>query len=239
MAQNTKPAENLANRPHVLVVDDDDRIRDLVARYLTEHGFVVATTAGAAEARAALNAFTFDVLVVDVMMPGETGLEFTRALRAKNDIPVLLLTALGETDDRITGLESGADDYLPKPFEPRELVLRLQAILRRRPKAVEDKKPVRIGNWVFDPAENTLIGEREIQRLTTAEISLLNALVQKAGQVVSRDDLARMCDMDDSGERTIDVQITRLRRKIEEDTRSPRYLQTVRGKGYLLRVEVL
>jgi two-component system phosphate regulon response regulator OmpR len=239
MAQNTKPAENLANRPHVLVVDDDDRIRDLVARYLTEHGFVVATTAGAAEARAALEAFTFDVLVVDVMMPGETGLEFTRALRVKNDIPVLLLTALGETDDRITGLESGADDYLPKPFEPRELVLRLQAILRRRPKAVEDKKPVRIGSWVFDPIENTLIGEREIQRLTTAEISLLNALVQKAGQVVSRDDLARMCDMDDSGERTIDVQITRLRRKIEEDTRSPRYLQTVRGKGYLLRVEAL
>lgn len=239
MAQNTKPAENLANRPHVLVVDDDDRIRDLVARYLTEHGFVVATTAGAAEARVALDAFTFDVLVVDVMMPGETGLEFTRALRVKNDIPVLLLTALGETDDRITGLESGADDYLPKPFEPRELVLRLQAILRRRPKPAEAKKSVRIGSWVFDPIENTLIGEREIQRLTTAEISLLNALVQKAGQVVSRDDLARMCDMDDSGERTIDVQITRLRRKIEEDTRSPRYLQTVRGKGYLLRVEAL
>ena len=239
MGQNTKPAENRADRPHVLVVDDDDRIRDLVARYLTEHGFVVATTADAGEARAALEAFTFDVLVVDVMMPGETGLEFTRSLRAKSDIPVLLLTALGETEDRITGLESGADDYLPKPFEPREMVLRLQAILRRRPKPDEVKKPVRIGAWVFDPVENTLIGEKEIQRLTTAEISLLNALVQKAGQVVSREDLARLCDMDVSGERTIDVQITRLRRKIEEDTRTPRYLQTVRGKGYLLRVEQL
>jgi two-component system phosphate regulon response regulator OmpR len=241
--ENTKPSvtgdQSLAARPHVLVIDDDDRIRDLVARYLTEHGFVVATTSGAAEARQALEAFTFDVLVVDVMMPGETGLDFTRDLRTRSDIPVLLLTALGETDDRIAGLESGADDYLPKPFEPREMVLRLQAILRRRPKPQDLKKPVRIGRWVYDPAGNTLIDGAETQRLTTTEISLLNALVLKAGQVISRDDLARMCDMDDSGERTIDVQITRLRRKIEEDSRMPRYLQTVRGKGYLLRVETV
>lgn len=230
----------LGERPHVLVIDDDDRIRDLLARYLTEQGFVVATTADAAEARLALQAFTFDVLIVDVMMPGETGLEFTKGLRAEqNDLPVLLLTALGETDDRIHGLESGADDYLTKPFEPRELVLRLQAILRRRPKLQTAPQAVRVGRWVYDPAENTLTDGDETQRLTTAEISLLNALIQKAGQVISRDDLARMCEMDDTGERTIDVQITRLRRKIEEDTRTPRYLQTVRGKGYLLRVEAL
>lgn len=230
---------HLAARPHVLVVDDDDRIRDLVARYLTEHGFVVATTSGAGEARSALDSFTFDALVVDVMMPGETGLEFTRDLRTRSDLPVLLLTALGETDDRIAGLESGADDYLPKPFEPREMVLRLQAIMRRRQKPQDPKKPVRIGRWVYNPADNSLTDGDEVQRLTTTEISLLTALMKKPGQVISRDDLARMCDMDDSGERTIDVQITRLRRKIEEDSRMPRFLQTVRGRGYLLRVEAV
>lgn len=230
----------LGERPHVLVIDDDDRIRDLLARYLTEQDFLVATTANAEEARLALQSFTFDVLIVDVMMPGETGLDFTRGLRdGGNDLPVLLLTALGETDDRINGLESGADDYLPKPFEPRELVLRLQAILRRRPKTRTAPKPVRIGRWVYDPNENTLNDGDETQRLTTAEVTLLKALILKAGQVISREDLARMCAMDDSGERTIDVQITRLRRKIEEDTRTPRYLQTVRGKGYLLRVEAV
>lgn len=234
-----QPLQPLGERPHILVIDDDDRIRDLLARYLTEQGFVVATTPGAAEARSALEMFSFDALVVDVMMPGETGLEFTRSLRDRNDIPVLLLTALGETDDRITGLESGADDYLPKPFEPRELVLRLQAILRRRPQLQAMQKPVRIGRWVYDPAEKTLADRDDIQRLTTAEISLLGALILKAGQVISREDLARMCNMDDTGDRTIDVQITRLRRKLEEDTRTPRYLQTVRGKGYLLRVEQL
>jgi two-component system phosphate regulon response regulator OmpR len=239
MAQNTKIAESLAARPHILVVDDDTRIRDLVARYLTEHGFVAATVAGAREARIALEAFTFDALVVDVMMPGETGLEFTRKLRADNDIPVLLLTALGESEDRINGLETGADDYLPKPFEPRELVLRLQAILRRRPQIKAVLKPVRIGDWIYNPDENTLTQDDEVQSLTTAESNLLRVLASQAGQVISREDLSRLCNMDDTGERTIDVQVTRLRRKIETDTRTPRYLQTVRGKGYLLRVENL
>jgi two-component system phosphate regulon response regulator OmpR len=241
MAQNTKspdlPDGPLAERPHILVVDDDDRIRDLVARYLTEHGFVAATTAGADEARQALDTFTFDALVVDVMMPGETGLEFTRSLRAESDIPVLLLTALGETEDRINGLETGADDYLPKPFEPRELVLRLQAILRRRPSVKTKLKPMRIGAWVYHPDENTLTQDDEVQALTTSEATLLRVLASHSGQAVSREDLARLCNMDDSGERTIDVQVTRLRRKIETDTRTPRYLQTVRGKGYLLRIE--
>lgn len=239
VAENTKKAEILADRPHILVVDDDDRIRDLVARYLTEHGFVVATTAGAAEARVALAAFTFDALVVDVMMPGETGLDFTRHLRTESDIPVLLLTALGESEDRINGLETGADDYLAKPFEPRELVLRLQAILRRRPQIKMALQPVRIGPWIYHPDENTLTNGDEIQSLTTAEATLLRVLASQSGQAISREDLSRLCNMDDSGERTIDVQVTRLRRKIEADTRIPRYLQTVRGKGYLLRVEAL
>jgi two-component system phosphate regulon response regulator OmpR len=237
MAENLKNIEQLGQKPHVLVVDDDDRIRDLVARYLTEHGFVVATTAGAAEARAVLEVFSFDVLVVDVMMPGETGLEFTRDLRSRGDIPVLLLTALGETDDRIAGLETGADDYLAKPFEPRELVLRLQAILRRKPKIQAVMMPVRVGRWVYDPSANTLADGAEVQSLTTAEATLMKALVSRSGQVIGRDELVRICGMDDTGERTIDVQVTRLRRKIEEDSKMPRYLQTVRGKGYLLRVD--
>ena len=240
--ENSKKAENpgpLAEQPHILVVDDDARIRDLVARYLTEHGFVAATVPGAAEAREALAAFTFDALVVDVMMPGETGLEFTRDLRTQSDLPVLLLTALGESEDRINGLESGADDYLGKPFEPRELVLRLQAILRRRPHIKAVLQPMKIGEWVYNPDENTLSKEGEVQNLTTAEATLLRVLASRAGLAVSREDLSRLCNMDDSGERTIDVQVTRLRRKFEVDTRTPRYLQTVRGKGYLLRVEVL
>lgn len=239
MAQNTKVVEKLAERPHVLVVDDDQRIRDLVARYLTEHGFIAAAVADTAEARLALEAFSFDALIVDVMMPGETGIEFTRDMRRTSDIPVLLLTALGEVDDRISGFDSGADDYLPKPFEPRELVARLQAILRRRPQVKATLTPVRIGPWVYHPDENTLTQGDETQTLTTAEATLLRVLASHAGQAISREDLARLCDMDDIGERTIDVQVTRLRRKIEADTRAPRYLQTVRGKGYLLRVEAL
>lgn len=234
---NTKISEHLADRPHILVVDDDDRIRDLVARYLTEHGFVAATTANAAEAREAVAAFSFDALVVDVMMPGESGLDLTRALRQKTDIPVLLLTALGETQDRISGLETGADDYLPKPFEPRELVLRLQAILRRKPKAHAGGGPVKIGPWRFLPDENVLSNGASSQRLTTAEVTLLKALIAHAGKVISREELVRLCEMDDTGERTIDVQVTRLRRKLEDDAKMPRYLQTVRGKGYLLRVD--
>ena len=236
-APKLQSSERLADRPHVLVVDDDDRIRDLVARYLTDHGFVAATTASAAEARIALGAFSFDALVVDVMMPGETGLEFTKELRQSSDLPVILLTALGETEDRITGFQSGADDYLPKPFEPRELVLRLQAILRRRPKQGTVLRPVQIGAWVYDPDANILKDGGTVQTLTTAESTLLRALLGQAGQVISREDLVRLCDLDDTGERTIDVQVTRLRRKIEPDPSAPRYLQTVRGKGYLLRVE--
>jgi two-component system phosphate regulon response regulator OmpR len=231
------PEEGFAERPHILVVDDDDRIRDLVARYLADHGFVAGAVANAAEAREILAVMDFDALVVDVMMPGETGFEFTQSMRAAGYTrPIMLLTALGESGDRITGLETGADDYLPKPFEPRELVLRLQAILRRVPmKKNATLQPIRIGRWMYHPDLNRLIDGEIEQSLTTAEATLMRALVSCAGEVISREDLVRLCAMDDTNERTIDVQVTRLRRKIEDDARAPRYLQTVRGKGYLLR----
>lgn len=227
------------SKAHVLVIDDDTRIRDLVSRYLSEHGFLVLTAQSANEAREIMTMFSFDVLVVDVMMPGDSGLVFTKGLRAENiDVPVLLLTALGEVDDRISGLEAGADDYLPKPFDPKELVLRLNAILRRSKNVEKEDVSYTIGLWHFDPDFDELKhtqGEEDI-RLTSVEANLLRALAESAGQTVTRDDLADRCGLD-AGERTIDVQVTRLRRKLEENTKMPKYLQTVRGKGYLLRAD--
>ncbi len=238
--QTNSSSISQTEKSHILVLDDDRRIRDLVSRYLHEHGFIVMTAKDAEAARNMIDRFEFDVMVVDVMMPGTTGVEFTQALRADDcNIPVLLLTALAEVEDRITGLESGADDYLTKPFEPKELVLRLQAILRRTKKAAKPQSSVyRIGHWVFDTVHDELrdVERDEIMRLTSVEAKLLRALLESLGQAVSREDLAHRCDLD-AGERTIDVQVTRLRRKIEEDTKAPRYLQTVRGKGYMLRAE--
>lgn len=225
--------------PHVLVVDDDDRIRTLVSRYLRANGFIVLTATDAARAEAILDRTIVDILVVDVMMPGESGLEFTRRLRAARDIPVLLLTALGEASDRVKGLESGADDYLSKPFEPRELVLRIQAILRRRPAPGPVSEALRIGRWLYDPRDEDLLdpqtGER--RRLTGVEATLLRALAGRAGESVDREELAVLCGMDpmEGVSRTIDVQVTRLRKKLEDDGRTPRFLQTVRGRGYRLR----
>ncbi len=226
---------NYRDWPHVLVVDDDDRIRDLLSRYLFDQGFVVLTAADSDKADILLQNAVFDALVVDVMMPGRTGLVFTKDLRAnQNDVPVLLLTALGETEDRIAGLETGADDYLPKPFEPKELLLRLQAIIKRRPRREMLNKKIRIGEWVFDPVLNELQRGSETERLTSGETTLLKVMSRHLDKVLSREELARLCELD-AGERTIDVQVTRLRRKIEEDSKTPRFLQTVRGKGYMLR----
>lgn len=222
--------------PHILVVDDDDRIRKLVSRYLGEHGFMSFTAADAEEAKMLLGNAQFDAMVLDVMMPGQDGRSLTQELRMTNDIPVLLLTALGEIDDRVAGLHSGADDYLSKPFDARELVLRLQAILRRRPKHQASEGPVRIGAWSYTPGDKALTNGAGRVILTDVEETLLKALASRAGEILSRDDLAAMCGMD-AGERTIDVQVTRLRKKLGEDSKAPRYLQTVRGKGYLLRVE--
>lgn len=224
-----------ADKPHVLVVDDDDRIRTLLSRYLRDQGFVVATASDGLNAQDVLKRALFDVLVVDVMMPGQNGLDFTRALRAGSDIPILLLTALGETEDRITGLESGADDYLAKPFEPKELVLRLKAILRRRQNLNEKLKTFQLGKWTFNPDLDYLVAQDgEEIRLTSVEVKLLESLLRHHGKILTREELARLCGAE-GNDRTIDVQITRLRKKIEEDSRFPRIIQTVRGQGYILK----
>lgn len=237
MAESRK--QDYESRPHILVVDDDDRIRELVSRYLREQGLVVNTAVSADEAREIRRFFKFDAIVADIMMPGETGLEYTQSLRETGDnIPVMLLTALGEIDDRITGLESGADDYLPKPFEPKELLLRLQAVLRRAPSPRKTNRKFRIGPWLYNPDHKMLNdGDTQIS-LTGVEDKLLQALASHSGQALSRDDLARLCDIEE-GSRTIDVQITRLRKKIEKDSRMPRYIQTVRGKGYQIQVSYI
>jgi two-component system phosphate regulon response regulator OmpR len=225
--------------PHILVVDDDRRLRDLLQRYLSENGFRVTTAGDAATARTRLGSLAFDLIVLDVMMPGESGLDFTSDLRKNNTVPILLLTAMGEAADRIRGLESGADDYLPKPFEPRELVLRIRTILnrvRQAPAAPPTDRPtvIRLGAVVYIPAREELRrGEVRI-RLTAGEASLLKALVERLGESLSREELLQR-SADCPNTRSVDVQVTRLRRKIEADPKSPRYLQTVRGRGYLLR----
>jgi two-component system, OmpR family, phosphate regulon response regulator OmpR len=222
--------------PHVLVVDDDARLRDLLRQFLGRHGMTVTTAADAVEARARLAAFAFDLAVVDVMLPGESGLDLTRHLRASTALPVLLLTARAEAADRIAGLSSGADDYLVKPFEPDELLLRIRAILRRAPPPATAPTQVAFGPFRFLPARDELLRDGAHVRLTAAETALLRVLAARADSAVSREDLVARAHVD-GGERTIDVQVTRLRRKIEDDPRNPRWLQTVRGSGYILRTD--
>jgi two-component system phosphate regulon response regulator OmpR len=219
-------------KPHILVVDDDTRLRELLSQYLGENGFLVTTAEDASAARAKMRGLAFDLLVVDVMMPGENGLELTESLRMTSSVPILILTAMGDSDDRVHGLERGADDYLTKPFEPRELVLRIESILRRAapPPATGT---IRMGNCSFDLGRRELRRDYAMVRLTTIEANLLTTLARSPGAILSRDDLLRQCNID-GGERTVDVQVTRLRRKIELDPREPRYLQTVRGQGYVL-----
>jgi two-component system phosphate regulon response regulator OmpR len=223
-----------AEVPHVLVVDDDRRLRDLLRRFLADNGFRVTVAADAREARATVGSFAFDAIVLDVMMPGESGLRLATDLRQRMATPILMLTAMGETDDRVAGFEHGADDYLVKPFEPRELVLRLKSLLRRAPRAAPTPSPeVKLGEFRFRVDRLELFrGERRI-RLTESEARLLGALAKKAGEPLSREELAAETGAE-GGERAIDVQVTRLRRKLQDDPRGPRYLQTARGKGYLL-----
>ena len=226
----------MVDTAHLLVLDDDTRLRDLLQRFLTEEGFRVTSAADAEEARAKLKAFQFDLLIVDVMLPGESGLDFTRHVRSANAIPILMLTAMGETESRILGLEAGADDYLPKPFEPRELVLRIQSILRRTPTAQAPAGPmmVEMGEVLFDVGRQMLLSGDRPLKLTSTEAQLLTALAREPGRIMTRDELCALCEIS-GGDRTIDVQVTRLRRKIEPDPRIPRYLHTVRGRGYVLR----
>jgi len=226
---------------HILVVEDDARLRDRLARYLTGEGFRVTAAADAAAARARMRGISPDLLVLDVMMPGESGLDLTRSLREEqgHDLPVLMLTARGAPEDRIAGFEAGADDYLPKPFEPRELVLRIRALLRRAPAPVTNEavaqEPVRIGTASFDLDRGELIGPNGPIRLTGGEAALLSALANRPNEILSREDIAAALGTDEAGERAVDVQVTRLRRKIEADPREPRFLHTVRGRGYVLK----
>lgn len=221
-------------QPHILVVDDDARLRDLLGKFLREHGFLVSAAADAAAARGKLGTIDFDLIVLDLMMPGENGLDFAADLRRSNDVPILMLTAMGAPDDRIAGLERGADDYLPKPFEPRELLLRLNNILKRRPAQPVVPDEVCLGEVRFSLARAVLSRDGDPIRLTDLEAALLRALAERPGDILSREELNRLTGGGGGG-RAVDVQVTRLRRKIEPDPRIPRYLQTVRGKGYVLR----
>ncbi|WP_299413632.1 response regulator [uncultured Sulfitobacter sp.] len=224
---------------HLLIVDDDERIRMLLQKFLMRHGFLVTAARDAAHARRVLSGLEFDMIILDVMMPGEDGLTLTRALRETMTTPILLLTAKGETDNRIEGLEAGADDYLAKPFEPKELLLRINAILRRVPDApAEDTAPkvLSLGPIRYDMERGEMWQGEELVRLTATEVHLMKIFSARPGEALSRSKLVEELGRDrgQAQERAVDVQITRLRRKIEADPKQPRYLQTVRGAGYML-----
>lgn len=225
--------------PHLLIVDDDERIRVLLQKFLMKNGFLVSAARDAAHARRVLAGLDFDLIVLDVMMPGEDGVSLTKWVREQGETPVLLLTARSEADDRISGLEAGADDYLAKPFEPKELLLRINAILRRVPKDTqnpETPKVMQLGPVRYDLERGEMWRGEDIVRLTATEVQLMRIFSSQPGEPISRsklvEDLGR--DKGQAQERAVDVQITRLRRKIEDDPRQPRYLQTVRGAGYML-----
>ncbi len=230
---SASPSDDAA---HLLVIDDDTRIRDLLKRYLSEQGFRVTTAAEASEARRKLEGLDFDLLIVDVMMPGESGLALTKSLREIKDVPILILTALDEAQSRVDGLEAGADDYLPKPFNPRELVLRVNNILRRGgPPPTPKIEQVVFGPYTFTIARRELKKGADPVRLTDREREIMTLFAERAGETIPRHEL--VAGEAEVGERTIDVQINRLRRKIEADPGNPVWLQTVRGIGYRLSVE--
>ncbi len=233
--------------PHLLVVDDDARIRTLLQKYLLRNGFLVTAARDAAHARRLMQGLAFDMVVLDVMMPGEDGISLTRHIRTQGSTPVLLLTARSEAEDRITGLEAGADDYLPKPFEPRELLLRIAAILRRSPQPVASPVAPQVlimGPLRYDLDRGELKRADRPVRLTQTEAVLMRFFCQHPGEVITREALVAHLSEDRAGhggmvgqERAVDVQITRLRRKLEDDPKDPRHLQTVRGAGYMLVVD--
>ena len=233
MAERTIPGDDA---PHLLIVDDDTRIRTLLNQFLTENGFRITIAGTAAEARRKLDGLDFDLIILDEMMPGESGVQLTRSLRECKDVPILMLTALSEIDSRLEGLEAGADDYLPKPFDPRELVLRINNILKRGgPQHPPKLEQIVFGPYSFHIARRELKRGGEALKLTDREQEILAIFAERAGDTVPRHELVGSDS--DVGERTIDVQINRLRRKIEVDPANPVWLQTVRGVGYRLSVE--
>ncbi len=223
-------------KPHILVIDDDRRIRELLQSYLAENGFRVSVAPTVAVARDKMRGLAFDLLILDVMMPGESGTTLAQSLRkAEERIPILMLSALSEIEDRINGLMAGSDDYLPKPFEPRELLLRVQNLLRRSIPPVDQRVDVRFGECLFNVTRGELRRNGELVKLTTRERELLRLFVQNAGKAITRAELSPEGTEDNA--RTVDVQINRLRQKIEEDPSNPVYLQTVRGAGYTLHID--
>ncbi len=231
------PADLPDDAAHILVIDDDQRIRDLLSRYLVKNGFRTTTAADVATGRARMEAFAFDLLVLDLMMPGESGLTFARELRqaGHNDLPLLMLTAQAGAQERIEGLEAGADDYVTKPFEPRELLLRINNILARRQRVIPEQEEISLGPFTFHKVRGELRRGEEVIRLTERERELLRLLASRAGEPIPRHELAT--DDGSGTDRAVDVQINRLRRKIETDPSNPAYLQTVRGKGYILYID--
>ncbi len=231
--ESQAPADDAA---HLLLVDDDRRIRALLSRYLAARGYRVSAAVDSADARRLMASLAFDLIVLDVMMPGENGIDFARSVRQSSNIPILMLTARSETGDRVRGLEAGADDYLAKPFEPMELALRIASILRRAAPPTLEATPepsVRFADFIFDIERGDLQNDGQSVRLTDRERNMLQVLARAMGEPVSREALAS----DGANERTIDVQINRLRRKIERDPANPQYLQTARGAGYRLAVD--
>lgn len=225
------------NAPHLLVIDDDRRIRELISQYLSENGYRITTAEDAAVARRRLDGLSFDVIILDVMMPGETGIQLAQSLSQTYETPILMLTALSDTEDRVEGLTAGADDYLSKPFDPRELLLRIKNLLKRSTPAQTQTAPEQIifGPFTFSIDRRELKRSGEIVRLTEREQEILSIFADKAGMTIPRDKL--YADDQAVGERTIDVQINRLRRKIEPEPANPIYLQTVRGIGYKLCID--
>lgn len=221
-----------ANLPHILVVDDDKRLRELISKYLRDHDMVVVSTESAELARANLKEMIFDLIILDVMMPHETGHDFLKKLRKDNTtLPVLMLTALGDSPDRIKGLELGADDYMAKPFEPKELLLRIESILRR---SKVESDVVKFGDYEFNMTAMSVKKAGKPLHLTESDISILKAIAEKKGEAITREELSET--IGDINERAVDVQVMRLRKKVEDDPKRPVYIQTVRGKGYKLNV---
>jgi len=220
------------NSLHLLVIDDDTRLRTLLGRFLDENGFQVSLAKDTIEAKSLIANTKFDLLIVDVMLPGETGVEFTTELRQSSPVPIIMLTARGEFEDRIKGLEAGGDDYLQKPFEPKELLLRINNVLKRVGVASINPNVIHFGDFSFNLVDSRLKKGADFVHITDSEAKILGILCKEKGKAVSRETLSNLCG--DIDERSIDVQITRLRRKIEQNPKQPHYLQTVRNHGYVI-----
>jgi two-component system phosphate regulon response regulator OmpR len=220
------------DKKHILIVDDDDRIRELLREYLQNNNFYTTTAKDSLDAKKKMSLLKFDLIILDIMMPGQSGLELTQEIKSKSDQPIILLTAMGETSDRVSGLETGADDYLPKPFEPKELLLRIKNILKRI-KSGKNLNPVlKFGDIRVDLEKISIKSKKGIAKLNTAEKALLEKMILSVGQIFQRDQISQIIKL--TKERAVDVMITRLRQKIEPDPKNPKYLQTVRGNGYVL-----